>query len=184
MSSLIRPCSKIPNRNEHNLIWSPALSPAHSARSECPLPSSPWSSEASYQLHRPSTQQISSPLQLSSCNAVRGATSPLLLETTEEAALAEKDLPDIFQNIIFRVLPVCPLCIGISTSVRRAWESRTAVTACPNADCASRRLVWCLLKLLLALIPGLGFLLTFLALQILPKEKTTSHSCATSPREH
>lgn len=111
---------------------------------------------------------------------------PLLCswETTEEAALTEKYLPDIFQNIIFRVLAVCPLCIGISTSVRRAWESRTVVTACPSAGCASRRLVWCLLKLLLAMAPGLGFLLTLLALQMLTKEKTTRHSCATSPREH
>lgn len=58
----------------------------------------------------------------------------------EGTALAEKDLPDVFQNIILRVLPACPLCI--STSARSGWERRAAVAAYPRASCASRSLAW------------------------------------------
>lgn len=92
--------------------------------------------------------------------------------------LAEKDLPDIFQNIVLRILRACPLCVGTSSSIRRGWESWTAVAASPHAGCASRSLLWCWLELLLLFTPGPGLLLIFITLEILFKGKTTRPVCA------
>lgn len=85
--------------------------------------------------------------------------------------LAEKDLPDVFQNIVLRVLPACPLHVGTSSSVKRGWESPTAVAASPRAGCAFRSLLRCCLELRLLSTPRPGLLLILLALQILTKGK-------------
>lgn len=119
-------------------------------------------------LHRAPTQQMDaqpppgpSPTVLW---AAGGNTLPTVSSSpgkSREEMLAEKDLPDVFQDVVLRVLPACPLCD--STSTRTGWKCRTVVAASILGR-ASRSFVWCWRELLLLFAPEPGLLFTFLAL--------------------
>lgn len=172
-SSFVSPRSETPSKTERNLTRSQIpRNTARTGRSGRPLPlprgfQGPPPSSTGYPPSR-STARASSSSHRPGCPLGSWAAA-------EQATSAEKDLPDVSQSIVLRVLPARPPRVGTG----RGRRGRAAAAASRGAGRAPRSLLWRCLELLLLPAPAAGLLRTFVALQALTKGKNhQSRPCA------